>query len=219
MNDVLRPAAPLWRSPAFGVIAALHLAGLTALAHWDLQQPDSALAQILSVRLIEPEKPRLAEPKPLPPPPKPVPRPTVVDTPPPVLTAAAEAPAAPASFAVAPQPPAPPAPPPIQAAPPAPPAPLPVVAARFDAEYLNNPKPAYPPLSRRLGEEGKVWLRVRVGADGSALEVEIKQGSGHARLDTAARDAVARWRFVPARRGAEAIESWVAVPILFALEN
>ena len=102
---------------------------------------------------------------------------------------------------------------------PAPPAPPVVAPARFDADYLQNPKPVYPPLSRRLNEEGKVWLRVRVGADGSALEVELKQGSGHARLDAAARDAVARWRFVPAKRGAEPIESWVAVPILFALET
>jgi protein TonB len=31
-------------------------------------------------------------------------------------------------------------------------------------------------------------------------------------------DAVTRWRFVPARRGDEAIESSVVVPITFALD-
>ena len=33
------------------------------------------------------------------------------------------------------------------------------------------------------------------------------------------REAVARWRFVPARRGDSAIESWVLVPIVFKLQG
>lgn len=133
----------------------------------------------------------------------------------PVLAAAAEAPAAPAAFSVPPQPPAPPAPPPIEAAPP--PAPPPVTEARFDADYLSNPKPAYPVASRRLGEEGKVVLRVKVSRGGAPLAVEIRQSSGYARLDEAARAAVEQWHFVPARRGDEPIESWVSVPIVFSL--
>ena len=135
--------------------------------------------------------------------------------PPPILAAAADAPAVP-TFAVAPQPPAPAVLPPIQAAPPAPP---PLTAARFDADYLHNPVPVYPSFSRRLGEEGKVQLRVRVSAEGAALEVEVKQSSGFPRLDAAARDAVLKWRFVAARRGSEAVESWVGVPIVFKLEQ
>jgi len=92
-----------------------------------------------------------------------------------------------------------------------------VLPPRFDADYLDNPRPSYPALSRRLGEEGKVLLRVWVGVDGRAREVQVKEGSGFARLDLAARDAVGRWRFVPARRGGEAIDGWVLVPISFAL--
>jgi protein TonB len=90
---------------------------------------------------------------------------------------------------------------------------------RFDAAYLANPKPAYPPASRRLGEEGRVVLRVFVAADGLAQMVEIRQPSGFARLDAAAADAVARWRFVPARRGERAVAAWVLVPIVFNLES
>ena len=78
--------------------------------------------------------------------------------------------------------------------------------------------PAYPALSRRLGEEGKVLLKVRVSAQGSALEVAVSKSSGFPRLDAAGVDAVTRWRFVPARRGDEAIESSVVVPITFALD-
>jgi protein TonB len=95
----------------------------------------------------------------------------------------------------------------------------PVIAARFDADYLHNPPPAYPPISRRLGEEGRVVLRAHVLPDGRADNVEIRQSSGSPRLDAAALDTVRRWRFVPARQGSEAIASWVLVPIAFRLEN
>jgi periplasmic protein TonB len=54
--------------------------------------------------------------------------------------------------------PAAPTAPPVEA--PAPPAAPAVSQARFDADYLRNPPPPYPPLSRRMGEEGKVILRV-----------------------------------------------------------
>jgi protein TonB len=170
----------------------------------------------MAVRLIElaPEAPKPAPPEPVKPIPRPA-RPMPVVQPLPVLAVApvAEAPA-PAAFTVAPPPPAPPV-----AAPPAPPAELPVTAARFDADYLHNPKPAYPPASRRLGEEGKVLLRVYVSPDGQAEKVELKASSGFARLDTAAQDAVARWRFVPARRGDQPLAAWVVVPITFSLES
>lgn len=94
-----------------------------------------------------------------------------------------------------------------------------VSAPRFDAAYLNNPSPAYPPLSRRLGEEGRVLLRALVDADGRTREVQVEVSSGHARLDRAAQEAVARWRFVPARRGDEPTHAWVRVPISFMLEQ
>lgn len=90
---------------------------------------------------------------------------------------------------------------------------------RFDADYLDNPKPAYPPLSRRLGEEGKVILRVFVETNGQAAKVEMQASSGFPRLDEAAGAAVARWRFVPARRGDEPVAAWVRVPIVFALRS
>lgn len=89
---------------------------------------------------------------------------------------------------------------------------------RFDADYLHNPRPVYPPMSRRMGEEGKVFLRVRVEADGRPSQVEIKTSSGSPRLDQAAEDAVRRWRFIPAKRGGEAVSAWVIVPISFNLK-
>ena len=89
----------------------------------------------------------------------------------------------------------------------------------FSAAYLRNPAPRYPLAARRAGEQGTVTLKVLVASDGLPRRVEIEKTSGSARLDTAALDAVKQWRFVPARRGATPIESWVLVPVVFRLEN
>lgn len=110
-------------------------------------------------------------------------------------------------------------PPEVKPAPPAPPAPEPVVQARFDADYLKNPAPPYPPLSRRMGEEGKVILRVSVTPAGTAESVEIKTSSGSQRLDESAQKTVRTWKFIPAKRGSEAVQSFVLVPIIFKLEQ
>lgn len=99
------------------------------------------------------------------------------------------------------------------------PAPPAVTSPRFDAAYLNNPVPAYPAISRRLGEQGRVLLRAFVNADGSASEVRIHTSSGYARLDHAAREAVARWQFEPARQAGEPVSAWVLVPVSFMLKQ
>lgn len=90
-------------------------------------------------------------------------------------------------------------------------------AAQYQADYLNNPDPSYPRLSRRLGEEGKTILRVKVSSKGEALMIELQQSSGYKRLDRAAMKAVRDWRFIAAVRGKQAIESWVLVPVNFGL--
>ena len=143
--------------------------------------------------------------------------PTTFTVPAPVVTPPPPPPPPPPNQTPPPPPPAPP-PPPSNSAPPAPPSTT-VSAVRFDAAYLQNPHPAYPALSRRLGEEGKVLLKVRVTAEGRAAAVDIEKTSNFERLDESARQSVARWRFVPARRGDEAIEATVIVPIVFRLEN
>jgi protein TonB len=94
-----------------------------------------------------------------------------------------------------------------------------IVAARHDAAYLNNPKPDYPARSRRMREQGQVLLRVFVTRDGRADTVALFESSGYPRLDRAAEAAVARWRFVPARRGENKVDSWIVVPIVFKLEG
>jgi protein TonB len=89
---------------------------------------------------------------------------------------------------------------------------------RSDASALNQPA-AYPPLSRRLREEGRVLLDVHILADGSVGEVRLRQSSGYERLDEAALDAVRRWRYVPARRGDEPVATWYVQPVAFSLNR
>lgn len=70
-----------------------------------------------------------------------------------------------------------------------------------------------------MQEQGKVLLRVLVSAEGKPGKIELSSSSGSDRLDQAARAAVARWRFIPARQGDRDVETWVIVPIIFKLEG
>ncbi len=95
------------------------------------------------------------------------------------------------------------------------------VAARsepvFNAAYLQNPAPAYPPGARRKNVQGKVLLEVSVSPQGTAREVVVSNSSGSNLLDEAALVAVRQWKFIPAKRGGEIVEAKVIVPIDFKL--
>lgn len=90
---------------------------------------------------------------------------------------------------------------------------------RFDATYLDNPKPPYPGISRRLGEQGRVVLRIHVTADGLPQIVQIHTSSGYTRLDDSALETVRRWKFVAAKLGNEPVAATVLVPIIFSLKG
>ena len=142
---------------------------------------------------------------PTPPLPAPTPEPA------PMVVAAAPAPAQPAIEAST-----------VATAPAAPQAPAParIELPSSDAAYLNNPRPSYPALSRRLGEQGKVIVRVLIGVDGTAQQAEIARSgsSGYERLDQAALATVRSWRYVPGKRNGVAEAMWFNVPINFVLE-
>lgn len=198
-----------------GIVAA-HLGIFALLASLDVVPLPAPLVTLM-VHIVPPApppSPEIVPPRPRPVERKPLPRPQPVPRQQPqMLAAQTEAPSAAAEAPVAKEAPPPPAPTP------APAAPAPVTQARFDADYLQNPAPAYPALARRMGEEGKVVLRVFVEPTGRPSQIEIKAGSGSPRLDQAAQDAVWRWKFVSARRGDEVIGAWVLVPIVFNLRG
>jgi len=190
------------------LVVALHGIVIWALLQTKLIVPPHAL-DVLSVSLLAPTE--TIKPAPEIQPPKPVERRPTPPTQPIRLAAPAESPA---PLAV------PPAPTYVAPAPPVAAAPTPSASQpRFDADYLDNPKPPYPAISRRMGEQGRVVLRVQVAADGGAGEVMLHTSSGSPRLDQSALDTVRRWKFVPAKLGQEAIAAWVLVPIAFTLKD
>ena len=86
-------------------------------------------------------------------------------------------------------------------------------------QYLQAPRPDYPAQSKRLGEEGKVVLRVLVSQQGVAERIEVQKSSGFARLDDAAREAVQRARFKPHLEDGTPVAVFAVVPITFRLDQ
>lgn len=176
------------------------------------------------VELIHPAEPQVTPPRPVPPKPEFV-KQAVTQTAPTRAKSVEPLPLALADLAPSPTAPVGVTAPAVvvapQAAAPAgaaPPAPAPVELPSSDADYLQNPSPGYPGLSKRLGEQGRVVVRVLIAVDGSAQKAEIKQSSGFERLDQAALSTVLRWRYVPGKHAGVAQSMWFNVPINFVLE-
>jgi periplasmic protein TonB len=213
-------------SIAVHVLAVMVLPGLRA----DKETPPTPLVvELLKPPEIAPPKPLPVQARPLPAntperpkakpePVKPAPREErPVAQPRQILTAPAEvapSPAAPVVPVTPEQKPAPPEPP---RAPPAPS--TPVTQPFFNAAYLNNPKPEYPQIAFRRGESGTVFVLVLVTKEGRAARVSVHKSSGSSALDTAATRAISGWRFEPARKGTEAVEAEVIVPLDFNLKD
>jgi periplasmic protein TonB len=216
-------------------VVLFHVAALWALHAGLLQRVVEVVVPVMAISQAEPPPPPPKPPEPVkppeppktPPPPKPVqpvltppttPQPPAPTTPEPpaVLAAPTAAPTAPVVQAAPPAPPPPPAPP--APAPPAPSPPAKVELPSSKADYLHNPPPDYPRMSKRLGEQGKVVVKVLIGEDGRAQKVELLTTSGFERLDKSAMEAAMRWRYVPGKRGGVAEAMWYQVPIQFTLE-
>lgn len=224
-----------------GSVIAFHAAALWALQSGLLVRAVEVVVpvEILS-QFIEPPKPAPPPPPPPPPPPAPPSPPKVqkpVAKPPPpkapkpapapqpqAIKDPTPAPAAPTGV-IAPPAPLPPieqpvavAPAPPPPAPPAPPAPPKVQMPSTDASYLQNPSPVYPAISRRLGEQGKVVVRVLIGTSGLPERAEIKQSSGFDRLDRSAMEYVMKCRYVPGKVNGVVQAMWYEAPVNYVLE-
>lgn len=210
---------------AVGVVVILHALGLWALMQYAPARAAVSETATLMFSLVKPETPpeppkiilpeprpklvmkpkpqpeRLAAKTPLPtpveevyvPPPEPDLKPVAIDAPPPP-------PAPPASVTV---------PPPV----------LQITPPETSADYANNPLPQYPVISRRLGEAGRLQVRVCVSVDGTVLSATVNKSSGSERLDRATVDALKQWRFKPAHRGNEPVPGCVAVPWTWSLNS
>ncbi len=95
-------------------------------------------------------------------------------------------------------------------------APVVRIAASCDTRLLDSD---YPASARRDEREGRVLVQAHVLQSGQVQESRVVKSSGFAVLDQAALRASAHWRCTPARQNGEAVESQVAVPVVFRLDD
>ena len=163
--------------------------------------------------IIEPDKTVL------PPPPQPViPQPRITEIVPPII----EIPVVPEGdrnvISVPQAPPTSPPPEPDRVASLNPPATPPVIVTPPHAIMATHTIPDYPPVSRRLGEQGMLRLRLVIGPDGAVEEARVEASSGYRRLDDAAIQWVkVHWRYEPAMQGPKAIRSTATADVTFRL--
>jgi protein TonB len=219
-----------------GSVVLFHVAALWALQSGLLRRPVEVIVPVAILsELVTPPAPKVeppAPPQPAPPAPKPPPAPEVKQAPrkpPAVVRKPAPAPVpmalppteAPSTAPLQSTPPVAAAP--VQAPAEAPPAPPPAPPPKVelpssDASYLRNPPLVYPPMSKRMGEQGKVVVRVLIGADGLPKNAQLKTSSGFDRLDRAAVEYVMQCRYLPGKVGGAAQAMWHDAPVNFVLE-
>lgn len=216
-------AAPLGKrfGPLIGV-AALHLVLFYAIASGMAGRiVDAAVPKAVYVQFVTPSEPAKPVDAPAPktvqltPPPLVVPPPVVpvvLQTPAPDAITLPQPVAAPVEKTAAPAVAAVTAPAAAPAAQPAGPRTL-----SSGVEYIEAPQPVYPNMSKRLGEQGKVVLRVLVDETGKANQVVVQTSSGFARLDEAGRQAALRAHFKPYIEDGRAVAVYVIVPLNFSL--
>lgn len=79
--------------------------------------------------------------------------------------------------------------------------------------------PTYPSISRRMGEEGKLVLRVELDEDGRVDNARVATSSGYPRLDNAALATVKEWQCQPSMRNGQPIRAVALQPFNFVLQG
>jgi TonB family protein len=79
--------------------------------------------------------------------------------------------------------------------------------------------PDYPPVSRRMGEEGTVMVSVYVTDSGAIGEAKLNQSSGFVMLDNAALEGTRNWKMQPGQFKNKPACFWVRVPVVFKLSD
>lgn len=79
--------------------------------------------------------------------------------------------------------------------------------------------PTYPAISRRMGEEGKLVLRVELDESGRIDDAHVIDSSGYERLDIAALEAVKSWQCRPSMRNGLPVRAVALQPFNFVLQG
>lgn len=227
MSSLARKSAPE-RWIGLVVVALLH--GVVLYGMWSYKLlPTPKDAATLFVNFINPPAPPKPKEEPPPPPQVQPPKEVKLDQPRPVpqpqpRQLVAEAPVTSPAEPVAPPPPPRPEPlPPIEAPPPPPAPPKPAGPVSLGGELSvacpERTPPVYPMMSKRLGEQGRVVLRVELDETGRVSGARVTNSSGVPRLDEAALAAVRQWHCNPAKRDGEPVRAVATQPFDFTLKE
>lgn len=205
MADLKRTLAP---DKAAGLLTVLALHGIILAGLWSYQIAAPKEALTVFVNFINPPAPeKSAAPQ------APKPRPPLEQKAEPL---AARAPVTLAEEPVAEPPPEPviePAPEPV-----APMAPV-ALASQLAVVCPERAAPRYPLASRRLGQQGRVTLRVELDETGAVAAAAVSSSSGYPKLDEAALAAVTAWKCAPVTRDGAPARAVALQPFDFILEG
>ncbi|MBC3885349.1 energy transducer TonB [Undibacterium griseum] len=95
----------------------------------------------------------------------------------------------------------------------------PAIRQISEVQYIRAPQAEYPPMAKRMGEQGKVTLTVLVNEKGHAERVDIQKTSGSQRLDEAARQALMRAVFKPYVEDGKPLPVMAFATISFSLDT
>lgn len=90
---------------------------------------------------------------------------------------------------------------------------------QVDPRYAGQFQPPYPSAEQRMGEAGRVEMRVLVGTDGRVRQAECVTATSDGFCRATRDRALAKWRFKPAMRDGVAEEAWRTMSVTFVLED
>jgi periplasmic protein TonB len=199
MRAFATPAASPRRFVSVGLVAGLHILVIYALASGLAAQMIQKLPDELKAEVVQ-EKPPEQEKLPPPPPPD-LTKPPPPFVPPPDINVADTSPSNAITAVQSHQ--------------------APVVAPQISAPVAIGRRhecmSGYPPVSRRLSEQGSALVRYVISETGEVTSANIERSSGFPRLDEAATQCVKDWRFKPATQGGRPIATTNQANITYKL--
>ncbi len=92
-----------------------------------------------------------------------------------------------------------------------------IVAPGIDPRFAGDFQPVYPPSEQRMGNTGRVTVRVLIGIDGRVKQVERVSATSDAFFRATETQALRRWRFRPGTRDGVAQEVWRVMSVTFVM--
>ncbi len=89
--------------------------------------------------------------------------------------------------------------------------------ARLNPRYAGALQPEYPPGMIREEKEGAVTIKVLIGVDGRVTQVEPVRFDDKEFLAATRKQALSSWRFLPATKDGEPVESWKEMTVRFQM--